>query len=437
MSGVNVDEISDIYELKEKIIYQLKTIANKYLLNINNKYYDISFDELIKSLHKKYNRKVVILIDEYDAPIINVLENTEKALKIRGILREFYRVIKSNDEYIKFAILTGVSRFSKAGVFSSLNNLNDITIDTEYALMLGISQNELESYFSDYIKLLADKENISYDNLLKKIKFWYNGFCFDGETPTENKKIYNPFSTLLLFQKQKFHNYWFESGTPKFLIDLILKNEYDISILEKLESGVKIFESYEPDRLTLTALLFQTGYISLKDKIMEKIYILSYPNYEVKKSFLMYLIDYFKKDEIADNRQKYIYNLLDSLKKENIDYFIILLKSFFSSIPYDISDRIKNKEQYYQTVIYIILALLGVDVGGEVRTSKGRIDLLIETEKIIWIIEIKIKNKVHKAIRQIEEKEYTIPYIKKQKHIKKIGIVFDVNEKNIKEWNVK
>ena len=208
--------------LLKQILFQERLLG----LDIKDDVPQTAFDTTIKEAYLKYSRKVVILIDEYDAPIISVLDDTEKALEIRDVLRGFYRVIKANDEYIKFAMLTGVSRFSRAGVFSALNNLRDITIQPDYALMLGITQEELERYFSGYIELLAEKEGMSYEDMLEKIRFWYNGFCFDGDKPRDDRRVYNPFSTLLLFENRAFSNYWFESGTPKFLIDLIIKNKH-------------------------------------------------------------------------------------------------------------------------------------------------------------------------------------------------------------------
>ena len=248
------------YTLLLNTIAQQISFQGKLLqLEIKDDIPQIAFDKIIKEAFLKYNRKVVILIDEYDAPIINSLENTKKALKIRDILREFYRIIKSNDEYIKFAMLTGVSKFSKAGVFSSLNNLKDISTHPDFSTMLGRTQYELEKYFHNYISLLSQKENKSTKEILTKIKFWYNGFCFDAENPSPEKMVYNPFSILLLFDTKSFQNYWFESGTPKFLMDLIIKNKYDVSKLENLKGDIRTLDSYEPDNLDIIPLLFQTG----------------------------------------------------------------------------------------------------------------------------------------------------------------------------------
>jgi hypothetical protein len=299
--------------------------------------------------------------------------------------------------------------------------------------MLGITEGELERYFSGYIELLGEKEGISYEEALEKIRFWYNGFCFDGDKPGEDRRVYNPFSTLLLFQKRKFHNYWFESGTPKFLIDLIMKKEYDITRLEDLESEVSIFESYEPDSLDVVALLFQTGYITLKERVSEEVYRLTYPNYEVKKSFLRHILRY-----MSDNREdmSYIRMMNRSLKEGNVDRFMELMKSLFAGIPYDITDRVSDREQHYQSLMYLVLALLGVDVRGEVRTNRGRIDLVVEVGDVVWVIEAKIRGSSSEALRQIEDRGYVERYVGRGKRVKKIGIVFDVGERNVKEWEV-
>jgi hypothetical protein len=404
-----------------------------YEVDLDTRRYNQAFRRAIRLLYRKYNRKVVILIDEYDAPIINVLDDVEKALRVREIMREFYRVIKANDEYIRFAMLTGVSRFSRAGVFSALNNLNDITIDSEYATMLGITEEELERYFSDYIELLGKKEGMNYKEVLEKIRFWYNGFCFDGDNPGEDRRVYNPFSTLLLFQKRKFHNYWFESGTPKFLIDLIVKRGYDITELEELRGSLDVLESYEPDSLDVVALLFQTGYITLKDRIGDMRYILGYPNYEVKRSFLEHLLRYMTRGKKS---RRYIDDMYSSLVEGNVDRFMELMKAIFASIPYDITDRVSDREQHYQSLMYLVLALLGVDVRGEVRTNRGRIDLVVEVGDVVWVIEAKIRGSSRDALRQIEDRGYVERYVGRGKKVKKIGIVFDVEERNVKEWEV-
>jgi hypothetical protein len=330
-------------------------------------------------------------------------------------------------------MLTGVSRFSRAGVFSALNNLRDITIQPDYALMLGITQEELERYFSGYIEILAEKEGMSYDEVLEKIRFWYNGFCFDGDKPGEDRRVYNPFSTLLLFQKRKFHNYWFESGTPKFLIDLIMRREYDITELEELKGSLDVLESYEPDSLDVVALLFQTGYITLKERIGEMRYILGYPNYEVKRSFLEHILKYMTGGKRS---RGYIDDMYSSLLKGDVDRFMELMRSLFASIPYDITDKVSDREQHYQSLMYLVLALLGVDVRGEVRTNRGRIDLVVEIGDVVWVIEAKIRGSSVDALRQIEGRGYVERYVGRGKRVKKIGIVFDVGDRNVKEWDV-
>ena len=424
-------------EVSSKIINRIKGIAQMHgISQINETDHAEAFRSLIQLLSQKHNKKVVVLIDEYDSPIISNLNDIDKAKAIREEIRDFYRVLKSEEASLRFIFLTGVSKFSRAGVFSALNNLNDISIDERFAIMLGITQPELEDYFSSYITKLSTKEGVSKEAILEKIRFWYNGFCFDGANgATEKNTVYNPFSTLLLFDKNNFQNYWFESGSPKFLLDLLKQNEYNVPEIEYMRIDSDAFNSYEPDDLRIEALLFQTGYITIKDKESSDIYILSYPNYEVKRSFLRAVLDTLE----SINRGRsgtYIYDMKQDLKADPPEFeaFIEKFKAFFAKIPYDIHDRIKEKEQYYQSIIYAVLAMLGLEVRGEVRVAKGRIDLMFELNQRAFIIECKLNASADDAIEQIKKQGYANAYRGKTQKTYLIGISLDTQERNISDY---
>ena len=278
-------------ELKEFIINELQDIAKHYNIALVREYYDDIFAELIKKLTE--TGKVVVLVDEYDKPILGHITDIKTAKKIQETLKGFYAVLKASDEYLKFVFLTGVSKFSKVGVFSGLNNLNDITMNENYAELLGYTQQELEHYFVEEISILKDKEGLSSAEILTKIQLWYNGYRF-SQAPTS---VYNPFSTLLLFNNMSFKNYWFESGTPTFLLNLIKAQQYDIRNLSAFEADESVFTSYELDHLGVEALLYQTGYLTIKKffaySTEDKLYTLDYPNFEVEDSFLKHLTDSF------------------------------------------------------------------------------------------------------------------------------------------------
>ena len=256
----------------------LKAVAKDHQITLEEEILGLRFKELIQKLYEKYNQKVVVLIDEYDKPILDVIEDIEKARRNRDILKKFFEILKPSDPYLKLVFLTGVSRFSKVSIFSGLNQLNDITIDPSFATVCGYTQSELESVFEDRLKDF-DKE---------KIKEWYNGYNWLGES------VYNPFDILLLFDKKMFKPYWFEAETPTFLIKMIVENQYYLPELEKLEVGEEILSNLDLDNIRVENLLFQLGYLTIKEFLEEDgVYILSYPNLEVRKglnnAFLFYL----------------------------------------------------------------------------------------------------------------------------------------------------
>lgn len=266
---------------KISFLSNIKRIGKSYNIELEENNYKDAFKELIINL--SVNGKVVILIDEYDKPIVNFIENIEIANKMKDILKNFYETIKSNDEYIKFAFLTGVSKFAKLSVFSGLNNLRDITLEEKFSTITGYTENELFTYFNEYIKETSLKLEIKETELKDDLKTWYNGYSWDGVN-----FVYNPFSILSIFTIQELNNYWFKSGTPTLLIKLIKEKNIDIKTLENLEVSTNFSESFELDNINIESLLFQTGYLTIK-KInsydrFEKTYILNYPNLEVKES---------------------------------------------------------------------------------------------------------------------------------------------------------
>ena len=250
-------------ELINYIVYQLDKTAQLYGITLEQTQYDIKFDELLTKLSGI--NKVVVLIDEYDKPIIDNIENKELAIELREILKGFYTIIKACDEYIRFVLLTGVSKFSKAGVFSGLNNLEDISMDARHSSLLGITRQEMEDSFKDHIDQFAESEGVSKAELIKKITYWYDGFCFSKSC----EKVFNPFSALLLFKKLSFENYWFESATPSFLIKLIKEKELDLERLDGIKVDESAFSSYEIENLKAVPILFQTGYLTMgKDSFL-------------------------------------------------------------------------------------------------------------------------------------------------------------------------
>lgn len=415
-------------ELNDTLEFMIDRNARNYGIELKEKGYDKRFNELIRQLSRE--EKVVILVDEYDKPIITHVENREIAKENRNILRTFYEAIKEADEHLKFVFITGVSKFSKVSLFSGLNNLYDITIDETYSTLLGYTEAELLHYFEDRIDRLAQEGDR--EQWLEDIRHWYNGYSWDGKN-----FVYNPFSVLHFFQKRQFGNYWFETGTTTFLIDAIKKYDVDVAQLDRYKAGEAIFESFDIERLNVASLLFQTGYLTIKEiesiDRTRRLYILSYPNLEVKESLLEHILGDFSA-RFANEISVIVYDLKQALLGDNMEHFFEILKSLFARIPYDIF--IKEKESYYQTVIYLILTLIGINVKTEVETNVGRLDAVIESEDYIYILEFKMGSP-ESAIKQIEDKEYYQPYLQSRKPIKLIGVGFDKKERNIKNYIIK
>jgi len=308
-------------------------------------------------------------------------------------MKGFFTVLKGNDAYIRFLLLTGVSKFSKAGVFSNLNHLEDITMRDETSSMLGMTEEELRIYFQDYIKEVSIKEEKTFEDTLKKIQYWYNGYLFS----INGVPVYNPFSFLLLLNSKQFKHHWFETGTPEFLTKLILQNNYDI-----LEFPLHVeeiaFSSYEVDDLSLTPLLFQTGYLTIKDYDRELlVYTLDYPNFEVRQAFSIFLLKKIEKNRLSDS---YLIKMIQAIQKDDLELCISHLRTIFSNIDYDI--HIAN-EKYYQTIFYLIFSLLGMKIRAEVKTNIGRIDVVIDS-KSIYILEFKLNGTKEEALTQIKKK---------------------------------
>ena len=275
--------------LEMELNIKLEKIAKTFNINLDQRRdYQGKFEELIEKLSAK--ERVAILIDEYDKPIINFIETEEKeiALANRKVLKKFYSVLKGSDRYIRFVFITGVSKFSRMSIFSDLNNLNDITIDDHFSMLLGLTQDELLKYFDDRIHRLSQKMNMSKNDFLGHVKQWYNGYSWDG-----HHFLYNPYSILNFFSKNRFSNYWFASATPTFLVNHMKNRKKDITALEREEVDEAIFESYDIENLEVLSMLFQTGYLTIKDIIpvgIKSKYVLSYPNEEVKESFLKHFL---------------------------------------------------------------------------------------------------------------------------------------------------
>jgi hypothetical protein len=367
----NLQTTKDV-ELKAKEF--LRDNSNRLGIDCDNSLsVSVCFERLIKEAYEKYNQKVVILIDEYDRPILDTIDNKEQSKINREFIKGLYSVIKGADEYIKFAFLTGVSKFSKASIFSGLNMLEDISLTPKFGNICGYTQNDVQTSFLPYL------DGVDLD----KVKEWYNGYNFLKDD------VYNPFDLLQFIKNDfKFSNYWFATGTPTFLIKLIEQKNYFLPQLANLTIGKQILDSFDIENIDLEVILYQSGYLTI-DKMIEKRrggieYKLKLPNMEVKNSLNDILIDFLTNQKIE--KITYQDDMYDALYDSDLDKLKTSLKSMFANIPYNnfINNNIQNYEGFYASVIYVYLQSLGLDIIGEDVTNKGRIDLTVKIEEYIY-----------------------------------------------------
>lgn len=404
--------------LEVSINNELDRIAASYGLVLKAAVIDQKFRELIETLGSK--RQIAILVDEYDKPITDYIHDPVQAEANREEIKNLYSVIKGNDRHIAFVLLTGIAKFPQVSVFSDLNNLNDISVGHPFAAVLGYTQVELETYFSSYIAELADRQQAEKEEIIEKIKRWYDGYSWDGAA-----FVYNPFSILRLFFEMNFRDFWWQTGTPTFLLNLVRQNQYSIFDLSGKEVSTRSFDKVEISRLDIRALLFQTGYLTIKELDWERgTVVLDFPNREVENAFSYYLLSEYVGQSQMDGL---LLKLQEALIGGAVSRFVELLKTMFASITYP---NIEAKEAYYHTVFYLSLKLLGYQIESEVLTNKGRIDAVIHTPSYIYIVEFKLGDAAS-ALAQIREKEYHERYWGANQHLILLGIGFDVEAKNI------
>jgi len=384
--------------LEKAIDEELSKVAKQYDITLKDNINQLKFQELIEILSEK--AQVAIIIDEYDKPIIDYMDDIPKAEENRKILKSFYSVLKDSDKYLKFLLITGVSKFSQVSIFSDLNHLTDITIDRNYSQIVGFTKEEVENYFPGYLNDVSEEYKDIFPDIMSKIQEWYNGYSWDGIT-----KVYNPVSLMNFFDKKAFANYWFSTGTPTMLMDIIKEQKRTPFDIENSYTSTQILDKYDFKRISLNSLLFQTGYLTIKKiNIRTGRITLNYPNKDVEEAFSTHIFSTLTSENI-DSTQSLIYKIADSFTNNNIDKFIDYINILFKNIPYSI---VENKESYFHSLFFLVMKLVGFEIESELLTIDGRIDAVVKTDNNIFIIEFKIDQSAKKAIQQIEEKNMLI-----------------------------
>ena len=435
----NIGQYLEKDALNERLDSLLKEPESLYGLRTEKEekpFFASRFERLIKAAYQQTGKQVVILVDEYDKPLLQTMGvNEELNEHYRNTLKAFYSVIKTCDQYIRFAFLTGVTKFSKISIFSDLNNLKDISLNETYAGICGISQKELETNFQPEIQALAQKQGFDYPQSIAALKQWYDGYLFHPE----GEGMYNPYSILNAFDDKEIKSYWFGTGMPTFLVNFLKKAHYYIPDLdgnvELDEAGLQTYRAVAQDTLPI---LFQAGYLTIKKYISDlRLYRLGFPNNEVRYGFLHNLLPAYS-DVPFGQTGVWVGRFVQDIRNGNVDSFMERMQSIISGIPYDDfpKEKLKLREQNYQTAVYLVFALMGQFVQTEVHCSTGRSDCVVTTADTVYIFEFKLcgNGSAEEALNQIKESYYAAQYKADGKKIVLIGSSFDEELRTIKDW---
>lgn len=391
--------------------------------------YGRRFQGVIRRAYEKTGRRVVILVDEYDKPILETINNQELQDDYRSTLKGFYGALKSMDGCIKFAMLTGVTKFGKVSVFSDLNNLKDISMDNRFYNLCGIDNEELNGVLRPYVERLANVRKTSIDEAYAELRCKYDGYHFREDAPG----MYNPFSVLNCLDQCDFNDYWFETGTPSYLVELLKRHNFELPQLETTEVMSDVLNSVDSTSTNPIPVIFQSGYLTIKGFDKEfKLYKLGFPNEEVREGFLRYLLPFYVS---ADRNQSdfQIMNFVREVRSGNVDAFMQRLKSFFADTPYEL---VRELENHYQNVLYILCNLCGLYTKAEYHTAQGRIDMTIETADYVYIFEFKFDKTADEALQQIKDNNYAEPFRASGKRLVLIGANFSNKLRNIENYVV-
>ena len=421
-----------------------KEQLNRYLLDIIEKQearfdcksnkidVNIRLDDLINVVYRKTGKQVVVLIDEYDAPLLDVAHEKEKLDELRNTMRNFYSPLKGNESMLRFVFMTGITKFSQLSIFSELNNIKNVSMDEPYAGICGITKEEMLTQMGDDIDALAEQLELSREETIQELKDHYDGYHFCWPSPD----VFNPYSLLNCFAKQEMDDYWFGSGTPTYLINMMRKYEFlPADLGETIEVGKKDFDAPTETMTTIVPLLYQSGYVTIKgyDK-PTKLYLLALPNQEIRVGLYGSLLPHYLTDKSAKANTT-IAKMSVLVKKGDMDAAFCLLNNFLETVPY--CDN-THYEGHWQQTLYIMFALLtNYDILVEQHTAKGRIDITMETVDTIYVMELKFNKSAEEALAQIEAKHYADAFKMSGKKMVKIGLNFSVkDEVNSLEWKI-
>ena len=417
-------------QLENYLLYILGENEKQFGISANHPDPNVRLSNLISSIYEKTGKQVVVLIDEYDAPLLDVMHEKEQLPILRQVMRNFYSPLKDADPYLKFVFITGITKFSQLSIFSELNNLKNISMNPDFAAICGLSIEEVKTQMADYLEDFAAARKLDKDEALEALKVQYDGYHFAWPSPD----LFNPFSLLNAFQDRRLNNYWFESGTTTFLIEMLRQYDKVFTDIKTIEASACDFDAPTESATSIVPLLYQSGYITIKDYDPDfDFYILDIPNKEVRIGLTRSLIPaYITPDTlIVNNAARHV---AQCLAKEDVNGALTILQQFLSTIPYCEN---ANTEGHYQQVLYIIFTLVtGYFADVEVRTATGRVDMVLRTAQNLYLFELKLNRSAEAAMQQINLKDYPARFALCGLPIVKVGINFDAKSHTISNWEI-
>lgn len=430
---LHIDLNSEKYDTPESLDNKLNGVLMEWEQLYGARSYEKSlamrFEGIIDRAYQKEGQRVVILVDEYDKPMLQAIGNEELQESFRNTLKAFYGALKSKDGCIKFGMLTGVTKFGKVSVFSDLNNLEDISMWNQYIEICGLSERELHENLETELHEFAKAKGCTYDEICEALRKQYDGYHF-----THNSVgMYNPFSLLHAFKRLEFGNYWFETGTPSYLVELLQKHHYDLHQMAHEETDGDILNSIDSTSTNPIPVIYQSGYLTIKGYDNEfGTYRLGFPNSEVEEGFIKYLLPFYTQKNAVESTFE-IQKFVREVRAGDYESFFRRLRSFFADTPYEL---VRDLELHYQNVLFIVFRLVGFYVKAEYHTNEGRIDLVLQTDRFVYVMEFKLDGTAEEALQQINEKHYARPFEADERKLFKIGVNFSASTRNIEKWLV-
>ena len=394
---------------------------------------------VIRRANEKTGQKVVVLIDEYDAPLLGIMHDKSKLDAMREVMQEFYTPLKANEQYVKFCFITGITKFSQLSIFSTINNITNVTMDTMFSAICGITEQELTTTLKVDIERLADINDMTYEAMHQKLKLQYDGYHFTKKSP----EIYNPFSLLKAFQQREVANYWFESGTPTFLIRQMQHFKTDIMSLDRMEVPASAFDQPTENMKSALPLLYQSGYLTIKDYDRDvEAYTLSIPNQEVRIGYVKGLLPTYTGLDDADVQMGFAAKFWRALKKGDIEQAMQEMKAYLAGVPYVEGfkkklEEVAAAESFYEYTMYLIFSMLNVYARTQVKVAGGRIDMVVWMPDTTYVFELKVNGTAEEALQQIDDKGYAFPYKTEGRKVVKVGVKFNADTRVPEEWVVK